>query len=86
MNLLSLQNVNLRCICVLEQLLYHGAHYILQKLSLHRFALPQEEWSPEALRAIQHDLCILSHSPATAVWKPIVTVDLLDSLAGHLRD
>ena len=36
-NLWSLQNVNLRCICVLEQLLYYGSHYILQKISFHRF-------------------------------------------------
>lgn len=35
------------------------------------WVLSQEEWSPEALSAIQHDLCILSLFPDIAVWKPI---------------
>lgn len=49
------------------------------------WVLPQEEWSPEALRAIPHDLCILSLFPRYSCLETYHIVDLLDSLAGHLR-
>lgn len=49
------------------------------------WVLPQEEWSSEALCAIQHDLCILSPFPSYSCLETYCIVDLLDSLAGHLR-
>lgn len=49
------------------------------------WVLPPEEWPPEALRAIQHDLCLLSPFASHSCLETYRIVDLLDSLAGHLR-
>lgn len=60
MNLLSLQNVNLGCICVPRATIVPWSTlYSTEAVVPQVWVLPQEEHS-EALRAIKHDLCILS--------------------------
>ena len=72
MNLWSLQNVNLRCVCILEQLLYHGSYYILQKMSFHRFGFCLGKRGPLKPYVPFNMTCAsFPHSPAIAVWKPI---------------